>query len=135
MSEIKSIGTIQILESIYDVEFIDTGVEGSVGPLLFGESATSHAMTMPPGFYPAHAHPMELMILCVKGECDVFQGEGKVRGHMKPMSLILVPKDQEIGINIQGEEPCDIIVFVAPKIRTREEFYENLRKGLGEAEQ
>jgi hypothetical protein len=106
VSDIKTIGTIQMLNSIYDVEFIDTGVEGSVAPLLFGESATSHAMTMPPGFYPAHAHPMELLILCVKGECDVFQ----------------------------GEEPCDIVVFVAPKIRTREEFYENLRKGLDEQE-
>ena len=135
MNEIKKIGTIQMLESIYGVEFVETGLEGDVGPLLFGEVMTSHAMTMPSGLYPAHSHPIELMDLCVKGECDIFQGEGKIRGHMKPMSLIHIPKDHEIGIEVKGNEPCDIVVFVAPKIMTREEFYEKLRKGFDETEE
>jgi hypothetical protein len=41
---------------------------------------------------------------------------------MNPMSVALVPADAEIGQEIRGPEPCEIIVAVAPKRMSREEF-------------
>jgi hypothetical protein len=122
MNEIKKIGTMSLIENINHMEYIPTGVEGDVAPLLFGDHLTSHAMVIPPGFYPPHSHPMELLIICVKGSCDIFQGDGSVRGVMNPMSVALVPADAEIGQEIRGPEPCEIIVAVAPKRMSREEF-------------
>ena len=83
MEDIKMVGTMQLMEDIRAGEFISTGEEGDVYPLLFGQGISSHIMHYPPGFYPAHAHSMELMILCLGGECDVFQGKGEVRGRMR----------------------------------------------------
>lgn len=113
---------MSLIEDIKDLKFFSTGVEGDIAPLLFGEKLTSHTMVIPPGFYPPHSHPMELLIICVSGSCDIFQGDGKVRGVMKPLSVALVPADAEIGQEIKGPEPCEIVVVVAPKMATREEF-------------
>ena len=122
MSEIKRIGTMSLIENIKKLKYYPTGVEGDVAPLLFGDHLTSHAMTIPPGFYPAHAHPMELLLICVKGSCDIFQGDGQVRDKMVPMSVALIPADEEIGHEIHGPEPCELIVVVAPKKMSREAF-------------
>ncbi len=126
MNDIKKIGTMSLIENIKDVKYLPTGVEGDVGPLLFGDHLTSHAMVIPPGFYPPHAHPMELLIICVKGSCDIFQGDGTVRGVMNPMSVALIPPDAEIGQEVKGTESCEIIVVVAPKKMSREEFFSKL---------
>ena len=128
MDEIKEIGKIQMLESIYDVELVPTGVEGDLGPLLFGEHVSSHFLSMPPGMYPPHSHEMELLVLCVKGECDVFQRAEESRGQMKPLSMIWVPANEEIGVEVKGDAPCEIVVVAAPKRMSRTEFYERLRK-------
>jgi hypothetical protein len=122
MNEIKKIGSMSLIEDIRDLKYLPTGVEGDIAPLLFGDYLTSHAMIIPPGFYPPHPHPMELLIICVKGSCDIFQGNGEIRGVMNPMSVALVPADAEIGQEIKGEEPCEIIVVVSPKKMSREEF-------------
>ena len=121
MDEIKNIGSMTLIENIEDMTCLPTG-EGDIAPLLFGEHMTSHAMTIPPGFYAPHSHPMELLIICVKGSCDIFQGDGSMRGEMKPFSVALVPADAEIGQEIKGPEPCEIIVVVAPRQMSREEF-------------
>jgi len=128
MDLFEHIGTMRLLGNIYDVDMLPTGVEGDVAPLLFGEAMTSHAMRMPPGIYPAHSHDVELMILCVTGACDVFQGDGSIRGRMQSMSLLHVPKDAEIGVEVTGDKPCDILVFVAPIKMSREEFLAHLNK-------
>lgn len=128
MDEIKEIGNIQLLTSIYDVEFVSTGAEGDLGLLLFGDKMSSHVLSMPPGFYPPHSHEIELLILCVKGECEVFQGSGELRGQLKPLSIIWVPANEEIGVEVKGDAPCDIVVVAAPKRMERAEFYERLRK-------
>lgn len=122
MSEIKTVGTMQLIDDIGDIKYYSTGMEGDVAPLLFGKNLSSHAMVIPPGFYPPHSHPMELFIICVRGSCDIFQGDGSVRGVMKPMSVVLVPPNAEIGQEIHGPEPCEIVVVVAPKKMSRDEF-------------
>lgn len=113
---------MSLIENIRDVTFFPTGVEGDIAPLLFGDNLTSHAMIIPPGLYPPHSHPMELLIICVKGSCEIFQGSGEIRGIMKPMSIALVPAGAEIGQEIRGDEACEIIVAVAPKTMSREDF-------------
>ncbi len=129
MEEIKMVGTMQLMEDIRAGEFISTGEEGDVYPLLFGQGISSHIMHYPPGFYPAHAHSMELMIICLGGECDVFQGKGEVRGRMRPGSMLHIPAGGEIGMAVdEGAEDCEIVVIVSPRKKTREEF----RKGLEE---
>ena len=122
MNKIHKIGTMRLIENIQRMEYLPTGTEGDIAPLLFGDSLTSHAMVIPPGFYPAHSHPMELLIICTKGSCDIFQGDGSTRGVMKPMSVALVPANEEIGQEIHGPDPCEIIVAVAPRQMSREEF-------------
>ena len=126
MSEIQQVGTMSLIENIKAIKYIPTGVEGDVAPLLFGENMTSHAMIIPPGFYPPHSHPMELLLICTKGSCDIFQGDGKVRGKMVASSVALIPADAEIGQEIHGPEPCELIVVVAPKKMTRKAFIERL---------
>ena len=121
MDEIKHIGTMSLIENIADMTYLPTE-EGGIAPLVFGDKMTSHAMTIPPGYYEPHSHPMELLIICIKGRCDIFQGDGSVRGTMKPFSVALVPADAEIGQEIHGPEPCEIIVAVAPRQMSREEF-------------
>jgi hypothetical protein len=121
MDQIKNIGTMTLIENIDQLKYVPTG-EGDVAPLLLGDKMTSHAMVIPPGFYPPHSHPLELLIICTKGSCDIFQGDGEVRGVMKPMSVAFVPANAEIGQEIHGPEPCQIVVVVAPRIRNREEF-------------
>jgi len=128
MHEIREVGTMKLIEDIKQLKYFSTGVEGDVAPLLFGDHLTSHAMTIPPGFYPPHSHPMELLLVCVKGSCDIFQGDGKVRGRMEPMSVALIPADAEIGQEIHGPEPCELIVVVAPKKMSREEFIARFEK-------
>lgn len=128
MDDIKKVGTVQMLDSIYDVEFIPTGVEGDLGLLLFGDTISSHAISMPPGLYPAHSHGMELLILCVKGKCDIFQEGGGERREMNPLSMVWVPANEGIGVEVKGEEPCDLVVVASPKRMSREEFYARLRK-------
>jgi hypothetical protein len=129
MEEIKTIGSMQLLDDIEAGEFIPTGVEGDVAPLLFGETMSSQVMRYPPGFYPAHAHTMELLIYCQKGECDVFQGQGEVRGRLRPGGLLYVPPGGEIGMAVdEGTEPCQMVVFIAPRKKTREEFLQGLEK-------
>lgn len=120
--KIKAIGTMSLIEDIREMNYLPTGVEGDVAPLLFGDSLTSHAMLIPPGFYPPHSHPMELLIICTKGSCDIFQGDGAKRGVMNPMSVALVPADAEIGQEIHGPDPCEIVVVVAPRRMSRDEF-------------
>ncbi|MCI5149604.1 MAG: hypothetical protein D3916_09495 [Candidatus Electrothrix sp. MAN1_4] len=119
--EIKEIGSMKLIEDIKELKYFPTGGEGDVAPLLFGDNLTSHAMLIPPGVYPPHPHPMELFIVCVKGSCDIFQGDGTVRGKMEPMS-VATPADEEIGLEIYGPEPCELVVVVAPKKMSREEF-------------
>jgi len=129
MNDIKTVGSMQLIEDIEAGEFIPTGVEGEVAPLLFGRNMSSHVMRYPPGFYPAHAHSMELLIFCQKGECDVFQGQGEVRGRLRPGGLLYIPANGEIGLAVDQEaEPCQILVFVSPQNRTREEFRQGLEK-------
>lgn len=128
MSEIKNVGTMELIEDYDALKYYPTGVEGDLAPMLHGEHLSSHAMIIPPGFYPPHSHPMELLIVCVKGSCDIFQGDGSVRGVMNPGSVALVPADAEIGQEIHGPEPCQILVMVAPTVRTREEFISMLDK-------
>ena len=128
MSEIKNVGTMQLIEDYDALKYYPTGVEGDLAPLLHGEHLSSHAMIIPPGFYPPHSHPMELLIVCVKGSCDIFQGDGSVRGVMNPGSVALVPPNAEIGQEIHGPEPCQILVAVAPKVRTRAEFINMLEE-------
>ena len=128
MHEIREVGTMKLIEDIKQLKYFSTGVEGDVAPLLFGDHLTSHAMTIPPGFYPPHSHPMELLLVCVKGSCDIFQGDGKVRGRMEPMSVALIPADAEIGQEIHGPEPCELIVVVAPKKMGRDEFIARFEK-------
>ncbi|CAK8716243.1 hypothetical protein GKODMF_07845 [Candidatus Electrothrix gigas] len=41
---------------------------------------------------------------------------------MVPMSVALIPADEEIGHEIHGPEPCELIVVVAPKKMSREAF-------------
>jgi len=128
MSDIEKIGTISLIENIKDLTYYPTGGEGDIAALLFGDSLTSHAMSIPPGFYAAHAHPMELLLICVKGYCDIFQGEGKVRGKMGPMSVALIPADEEVGHEMHGPDPCELVVVVAPKKMGREEFIARFKK-------
>lgn len=128
MSEITKIGTMSLIENIKDLKYFPTGGEGDIAPLLFGDNLTGHAMIIPPGFYPPHSHPMELFLICVKGSCDIFQGDGKFRGKMGPMSVALIPADEEIGQEIYGPEPCELIVVVAPKKMSREEFIARFEK-------
>jgi hypothetical protein len=45
---------------------------------------------------------------------------------MRPFSLIHIPAGHEIGIEVRGEDPCFIVVFVAPKMKSREEFLKGL---------
>jgi quercetin dioxygenase-like cupin family protein len=125
MDDIKQIGTIQLLESIYNVEPI-AGSEGSVAPLLYGEAMSCHLVNMPPGTYAPHPHRFELSIMCVKGECELIQGE--LRHPMKTDSIFIVPKNEESGFEVKGPGVCSILVFVAPKQWTREEFYAHARK-------
>lgn len=135
MSDIHAVGTISQIDDLHDVELIDTGVEGDLGFLHFGEQMVSHLLSMPPGLYPAHSHPIELLILCVKGECDVFQGEGDtaVRRRMRPHSFIHVPRNGDIGIDVDGDEPCDFLVVAAPPPgKTREQAYAGLRRSFEE---
>ncbi len=132
MDDIKKVGTIQLLESIYCVEPI-TGSEGSVAPLLYGEAMSCHLVNMPPGHYAPHPHGFELSIMCVKGECELIQGE--LRHPMKTDSIIIVPKDEESGFDVKGPDTCSILVFVAPKQWTREEFYAHARKHMEQARQ
>lgn len=127
MSDIKKVGTMSLVEDVKKLEYIPTGVEGDVAPLLFGDSMTSHAMIIPPGFYPPHSHPMELLLICTSGSCDIFQGDGKIRGTMTPNSVALIPKDAEIGQEIKGPEPCELVVVVAPKQMEREAFIDRLK--------
>ncbi|WP_022667509.1 cupin domain-containing protein [Desulfospira joergensenii] len=128
MSDIKKIGTISLIENIKDLTYYPTGVEGDIAPLLFGDNLTSHAMSIPPGFYAAHAHPMELLLICLKGHCDIFQGDGKVREKMGPMSVALIPADEEVGHEMHGPDPCELVVVVAPKKMEREEFIARFKK-------
>ncbi len=113
---------MELIEDYDALKYYPTGGEGDLAPLLFGDNLSGHVMIIPPGFYPPHSHPMELFIICTKGSCDIFQGDGSVRGVMNPGSVALVPPDAEIGQEIHGPEPCQIVVVVAPKIRTRAEF-------------
>ena len=126
MSAIQQVGTMSLIENLKEIQYIPTGIEGDVAPLLFGENMTSHAMIIPPGVYPPHSHPMELLLICIKGSCDIFQGDGKVRGKMVPSSVALIPADAEIGQEIHGPEPCEIIVVVAPRKMSREAFIARL---------
>jgi len=128
MPEISKIGTMSLIENIKDLKYFPTGSEGDIAPLLFGGNLTSHAMSIPPGFYPPHSHPMELLLICVKGSCDIFQGDGKLRGKMGPMSVALIPENEEIGQEIHGLGPCELIVVVAPKKMSREEFIARFEK-------
>ena len=135
MPDIHAVGTISQIDDLYDVERIDTGVEGDLGFLHFGEHMVSHLLSMPPGLYPAHAHDVELLILCVKGACDVFQGEGDtaVRRRMGPHSFIHVPRNGDIGIEVDGDEPCDFLVVAAPpRGKSREQAYADLRRSFEE---
>ena len=92
-------------------------------PCCSAINLTSHAMSIPPGFYAAHAHPMELLLdLCEGPHCDIFQGDGSIREKMGPMSVALIPADEEVGHEMHGPEPCELVVVVAPKRTTREAF-------------
>jgi hypothetical protein len=71
---------------------------------------------------------MELLLICVKGSCDIFQGDGKIRGKMSPMSMALIPANEEIGQEIHSPDPCELIVVVAPKKMSREEFIARFNK-------
>ena len=131
MDKIKKIGTMSLIENIRKMEYLPTGVEGDVAPLLFGDSLTSHAMIIPPGFYPPHSHSMELLIICIKGSCDIFQGNGSIRGVMNPISVAIVPANEEIGQEVYGPDPCEIIVAVAPRQMSREEFLSRFERHTG----
>jgi len=129
MNDIKMVGNIQLLGSIYDVEFVDTG-EGSVGPLLFGDSMSCHAIRMPPGYYPPHPHDFDLTIMVLEGEVDLIQGEH--RGTMRQFALMMVKEGEEHGWEVKGPGDCVIYVMVAPKQWTRDEFYARARRDAAE---
>ncbi len=125
MDEIKLAGTIELLDSIYDVEPVP-GIEGAVAPLLWGDAMSSHLIDMPPGFYAPHSHPFDLTILCVRGEAELLQGS--VRYPVKSNCLLRAPKDEDIGFEVKGPDLFTILVFVAPRRWTREEFYGHIKK-------
>ena len=119
------LGSIQVLDSINDVEYIATE-EGSVGPLLYGDAMSCHVIRMKQGYYPPHPHAFELTIMVLDGECDLLQGDHRHR--MRKHSLMMVRKNEEHGWEVMGPSDCIIYVMVAPKQWTRSDFYAKARK-------
>ena len=125
MNEINLVGTIELLDSIYDVKPVP-GIEGAVAPLLYGDAMSCHLIDMPAGHYAPHSHPFELTIVGVRGEAELIQGAS--RRTVKSNCIMRVPKDGDIGFDVKGPELFTILVFVAPKRWTREEFYGHIEK-------
>lgn len=108
--------------------------EGNIRAVLFGSNACVIHLEVPPGIkVQPHAHPREILLYCLKGECHLTAGARQAL--FSEGSAARITPGELLGLWNEAPMPAEFVVVSAPPpANSREEFEDYLQKGLGERE-